>query len=104
MSLINRENLIAEYDRAHEGPPGGARKLMVDAPEVKAIPMAWIKKYIEMLSEGRKWRERSAVQVMAASWMIEGFIKTLDKKLQNQRKRNDTDKTGAEQEQRTVHR
>lgn len=34
MSLINREDLIAEYDRVHVGPPGGARKLIVDAPEV----------------------------------------------------------------------
>lgn len=34
MSLINREALIAEYDRVHVGAPGGARKLMVDAPEV----------------------------------------------------------------------
>ena len=34
MSLIDREALIAEYDRVHVGPPGGARKLMVDAPEV----------------------------------------------------------------------
>ena len=35
MSLIDRETLIAEYDRVHVGAPGGARKLMVDAPEVK---------------------------------------------------------------------
>ena len=35
MSLINREDLIAEYNRVHVGAPGGARKLMVDAPEVK---------------------------------------------------------------------
>lgn len=41
MSLINREALIAEYDRVHVGAPGGARKLMVDAPEVKPEPK-WI--------------------------------------------------------------
>lgn len=35
MSLIDREALIAEYDRVHVGAPGGARKLMVDAPEVR---------------------------------------------------------------------
>jgi len=34
MSLINKEDLIAEYDRVHQGPPGGARKLMEDAPVV----------------------------------------------------------------------
>jgi hypothetical protein len=32
--LISRQALIAEYDRVHIGPPGGARKLMEDAPAV----------------------------------------------------------------------
>jgi hypothetical protein len=32
--LIDREALLAEYDRVHIGPPGGARKLMEDAPAV----------------------------------------------------------------------
>lgn len=41
MSLIDREALIAEYDRVHVGAPGGARKLMVDAPEVRPEPK-WI--------------------------------------------------------------
>ena len=36
MTLINREDLIAEYDRVHVGEPGGARKLMVDAPEAQS--------------------------------------------------------------------
>lgn len=35
--LIYREDLIAEYDRVHKGPAGGARKLMVDAPAVDAV-------------------------------------------------------------------
>lgn len=33
--LISRKALIAEYDRVHVGPPGGARKLMEDAPSAK---------------------------------------------------------------------
>jgi hypothetical protein len=41
MSLINREDLIAEYDRVHVGPPGGARKLIEDAPTVEPKP-EWI--------------------------------------------------------------
>ena len=41
MSLINREDLIAEYDRVHIGKPGGARKLVLDAPEVQTEPQ-WI--------------------------------------------------------------
>ena len=37
--LISRKALIAEYDRVHIGPPGGARKLMEDAPAVDAVPI-----------------------------------------------------------------
>lgn len=42
MSLINRENLIAEYDRVHVGPAGRARKLMEKAPEVEAVDVDYI--------------------------------------------------------------
>ena len=35
--LISRKALITEYDRVHIGPPGGARKLMKDAPTVDAV-------------------------------------------------------------------
>ena len=39
--LIDRDALIAEYDRVHVGAPGGARKLMVDAPAVNLwIPVS----------------------------------------------------------------
>lgn len=34
---IDREALIAEYDRVHQGPEGGARKLMVDAPAADVV-------------------------------------------------------------------
>ena len=34
---IDREALIAEYDRVHKGPPGGARKLMVEAPTADVV-------------------------------------------------------------------
>lgn len=45
--LIDKEKLIAEYDRVHIGPPGGARKLMEDAEPVEAIPVEWIESYIQ---------------------------------------------------------
>ena len=35
MRLIDADKLIAEYDRVHVGPPGGARKLMEDAPTIE---------------------------------------------------------------------
>ena len=38
--LISRQALLSEYDRVHIGPPGGARKLMEDAPAVQQwIPL-----------------------------------------------------------------
>lgn len=43
MSLIEREALLAEYDRVHVGPPGGARKLIEDALEVPPKAVAEIK-------------------------------------------------------------
>lgn len=37
--LISRSTLLAAYDAAHKGPPGGARKLMEDAQAVDAAPV-----------------------------------------------------------------
>ena len=34
---IDADALIAEYDRVHVGAPGGARKLMVDAPAADVV-------------------------------------------------------------------
>ena len=42
---IEREALIAEYDRVHVGAPGGARKLMVEAPAADVVEVVhgeWI--------------------------------------------------------------
>ena len=36
---IEREALIAAYDATHKGSPGGARKLMVDAPAADVAPV-----------------------------------------------------------------
>lgn len=46
---IEREALIAEYDRVHIGAPGGARKLMVDAPAADVVEVVRCKdcKYYE---------------------------------------------------------
>jgi len=37
--LISRAYVLAEYDRQHQGPPGGARKIMAEAPAVDAVPV-----------------------------------------------------------------
>ena len=36
---IDADKLIAEYDRVHVGAPGGARKLMVEAPTADVAPV-----------------------------------------------------------------
>lgn len=33
--LVSRQYLLDEYDRQHQGPPGGARKIIEDAPSVE---------------------------------------------------------------------
>ena len=48
--LIYRNDLLAAYDAAHKGPPGGARKLMEEAPAVDAVPVKHGHIEIEVLS------------------------------------------------------
>ena len=53
--LISRKALIAEYDRVHIGPPGGARKLMEEAPAVDAVEVVhgrWIHKHFDDVCGG----------------------------------------------------
>lgn len=46
---IDADALIAEYDRVHVGPAGGARKLMVDAPTADVAPKSEVAREIEAL-------------------------------------------------------
>ncbi len=48
--LISRAWILAEYDRQHQGPPGGARKIMAEAPTVDAVPVVRCK-------DCRYWRQ-----------------------------------------------
>jgi hypothetical protein len=41
---IDADKLIEEYDRVHIGAPGGARKLMVEAPTVDVVPKSEVTK------------------------------------------------------------
>lgn len=34
---VSRQWLLKEYDKRHEGPPGGARKLIEEAPPVADV-------------------------------------------------------------------
>lgn len=52
--LISRAYVLAEYDRQHQGPPGGARKIMEEAPAVDAVPVVhgrWT--YFNCVGNGR---------------------------------------------------
>ena len=33
--MVSRSYLLSEYDRQHEGPPGGARKIIEEAPSIE---------------------------------------------------------------------
>ena len=44
MELICREALLAEYDRLHEGAPGKARELIMQAPTIEQKRGRWIKR------------------------------------------------------------
>lgn len=37
--MISRKALLADYDAAHKGPPGGARKLIEEASAIDAAPV-----------------------------------------------------------------
>ena len=44
--FINRDDLLAAYDAAHKGPPGGARKLIAEAPAADVeivVHSHWVK-------------------------------------------------------------
>lgn len=47
------DKLIAEYDRVHIGPAGGARKLMVEAPIADVAPRAEVEKIFEEIEKIR---------------------------------------------------
>ena len=36
---ISRQYLLDEYDRQHKGPPGGARKIVEEAPAEDVVPV-----------------------------------------------------------------
>ena len=61
--LISRKALIAEYDRVHIGPPGGARKLMEDAPSVDAVEVVRCKDCKQAIRYGYIWCGRTDIQV-----------------------------------------
>ena len=69
--LIDKDKLLAEYDRVHQGPPGGARKLMEEAEAVNAVSEEWIDSYIDWLNGiGTEFasRDARAINAMMIKW------------------------------------
>lgn len=44
---VSREYLLNEYDRQHQGPPGGARKIIADAPAADVKPVVHAHWYVD---------------------------------------------------------
>ena len=66
MRLIDADDLLAEYDRQHEGEPGKARKLIEDAPNVDAVEVVrckdcvyWMPKHVKMNDGTIRFYERN---------------------------------------------
>jgi hypothetical protein len=64
--LISRKDLLESYDKDHPGPPGGARKLIEEAPEKQAIPIKWIFDYSDRLRPDTA--EYNAIVRMFVEW------------------------------------
>lgn len=84
--LINRKTLLDEYDRQHKGAPGGARKLIEEAPAVDAVPVVhgeWIEKV------GRAKCSVCADECWADSAMEYSYCPNCGAKMDKERKDND---------------
>ena len=55
MRPIDADELLAAYDEAHKGPPGGARKLIEEAPTLDVIPVVRCKNcvYCTIWTDGK---------------------------------------------------
>ena len=95
---IDADALIAEYDRVHVGPAGGARKLMVEAPAADVAPKSEVvrkicceieEEIVAALESNYKVRSQSNITDELLMWVqgkidalrgIEGFVEELKKK------------------------
>lgn len=69
--LISRVWVLAEYDRRHKGPPGGARKIMEEAPTIAAIPVEWMRDKMRGYASSLKSTETAALVMVMQMWQKE---------------------------------
>lgn len=67
--LISRKALLRKYDKAHEGPPGGARKLIEEEPAVEAIPVYVIEGIMD--DQKRRGNEKSDYAYITLAALLE---------------------------------
>lgn len=51
----SRQYLLDEYDRYHQGPPGGARKIIAEAPAADVTPVVH-EHWIDTDNYYRRWK------------------------------------------------
>lgn len=59
------DKLIAEYDRVHVGPAGGARKLMTEAPIADVAPRAEVARLQSQVNRLKKYDEERDIALHA---------------------------------------
>ena len=68
--LISRAYVLAEYDRQHKGPPGGARKIMEEAPAVDAVPVEWLEYMQQECLSGNDKAIANAIKAILIEWQF----------------------------------
>lgn len=84
--LVSRQYLLTEYDRQHVGPPGGARKIIEEAPPVRNTD--WIPckdkmpepdQLVLMQCRGKKWPSGYRYFPVIGVWIPPLTVKAEDK-------------------------
>ena len=58
---VSRDYLLGEYDRQHQGPPGGARKIIAEAPAADVVEVRhgrWMKDCDRVMGDGWTYTQR----------------------------------------------
>ena len=71
---VSRQYLLDEYDRQHQGPPGGARKIIAEAPAEDVAPVVH-GKWIEEWWHGEKTRRCSICNLTQTVNVYKGEVK-----------------------------
>ena len=71
--LVSRQWLLDEYDKRHEGPPGGARKLIEEAPAVADVRPVKRGEWVEEKDRLYRWHCSECGYVIGIAQMDANF-------------------------------